>query len=326
MNSAFASPAPAIERDRWGRPLLRVPSGPDAGKKVPHTRATTIAGAIDDKSGLMLWKQRLTALGLTQRRDLLTAIAAADPDDKKTINRLVEEAAEAAGSTAAATTGTALHAFTERIDTGQPVGNVPEEYRADLDAYQAAAAEAGWTVHGVEKFLVLPAYRIAGTADRVIELDGERYIADVKTGSSVAFPHSFAAQLAIYSRSLPWDHDLEATIPWDAPPNQERGLIIHIPAGQGRCDLHWIDLDAGWWAVKLAMQVREWRAQRDLLQPFTTDPLTLTIRRARLVTDLERLWADHQDTWTPQHTAEAARRKKTLGRGPAFRDPHAPAA
>lgn len=309
----LTGPAPTIQRDRWGRPMIHPKPG---AKPVAYTRATTVAGTLDDQFGLTRWKQRMTALGIVARRDLLTALAATSTDDKKALDALCEQAMEAAGASAAATTGTALHAFTERIDRGLDLGHVPAEYEADLDAYQDTARRAGWIVRDVEVFTVNHAFKIAGTADRVVELDGKRYIADVKTGSSVDFPHSFAAQLAIYAHSLPYDIEAGHSVGWDVPPETDKGLIIWLPAGRGHCELKWIDLDAGWEAVRVARWVREWRARKDLTSPFAlpeaNDPVLAAIAAATSEADLSAVWAEHFGRWTPEYTAAAAARKSSL--------------
>lgn len=312
MTSTFTGPAPDLERDRWGRPLIAPPQ-PLGAKAVPYTRATTVAKTLDDSSGLMLWKQRMTALGLVSRRDLLTATAATDPADKKALNKLVEQAADAGGATAAATTGTALHSFTERLDRGLDVGHVPHEYEADLVEYQRLAKEIGWKVHGVEVFTVLDPYKVAGTADRVLEIDGKRYIADLKTGSSVDFHHSWAVQFAIYARGLPYDIENRTRLPWDVIPDQDRALVIHLPAGQGKAAAHWIDIAAGWEAFQMSMKVRTWRTRRDLLSPWRpADPVRDAIEAAASLDELTAVWAANETTWTDAHTGAAAARKKTL--------------
>jgi hypothetical protein len=64
--------------------------------------------------------------------------------------------------------------------------------------------------------------------------------------------------------------------------NRARGLIIHLPAGQGRCELHWVDLVAGWKGVRLALSVRDWRKRKDLHLPYVPiDPVAE--RRAWLI-------------------------------------------
>src|SRR5699024_7224956 len=135
-------------------------------------------------------------------------------------------------------------------------------------------ATKDWEMLHIEQFLVSHSLKTAGTTDRVVRIGDEVYIADLKTGSSVAFPHAWAIQLAIYSRSLRWDEENEHTIPWDKQPNQEKGIVIHLPAGAGKCDLYWVDLEAGWEAARLAFKVREWRARRDLLTPYADGPPT----------------------------------------------------
>src|SRR5690625_2555385 len=324
--TTFTQPAKTIERDRFGRPLILQQNGTDAGKRIPYTRVTTVAGSTDDKHGLITWKSRLTALGLTQRRDLYTAIAATDPEDKRTLNRLANEAADAAGATAAATTGTAIHTFTERHDRGEPIGHIPDEHKADLDAY--AQATAGWKHLAVEQFLVNHEFKTAGTTDRGVESDEQTFTAELTTRSSVNFPLAWAIQLAIYSRSLPWDTENEVTIPWDTQPNQEKGIIIHLPAGKGECSIYWVDLNAGWDAARLAFRVRQWRTNRNLLTPFGSEPPTAptppvvptetddwlldTIRHADSEITLNYLWNTNAHQWADHHTEAAKARKDFL--------------
>lgn len=306
-------PAPDITRDRWGRPML--PPKPGA-KPEPYTRATTVAKTLEDQSALMAWKARMTMLGLVARRDLLTAAAATDSENKRELNRIAEAAADAGGATAAATTGTALHAFTERLDRGIDVGHVPEEHVADLDAYQALADTIGWKVCEVELFTVDHSHRVAGTADRLLEIDGRRYIADIKTGSSVEYHHAWAVQFAIYAHALPWDAEEQCTRPWEVIPDQDRALVIHLPAERGQAYAHWIDIAAGWKAYQQSMWVRSWRKRRDLLTAWEPelrlDAVGVAITLATSVNELTTLWATNQGTWNDQHTRLAAARKAEL--------------
>lgn len=312
MTTEFATPAKELERDRWGRPLIAPPQ-PLGAKPVPYTRATTIAKTLDDSSGLMLWKQRMTMLGLTARRDLLTAAAATDPMDSKALNKLAEQAADAGGATAAATTGTALHAFTERMDRGEDIGHVPDEYQADIAAYERLASDVGWKVRAIEQFTVLDPYKIAGTADRVLEIGGRWYIADIKTSQSVTYHHSWAVQFAIYAHATPYDIEASKRGMWDVPLDLERALVIHLPSGQGKASAHWIDIAAGWEAMRMSLHVREWRKRRDLLAPYAApDPVMDAIAAAGTVDELTAAWAANQTTWSERHTAAAAARKKTL--------------
>lgn len=249
-----------IERDRYGRPLVVPAKG---GKPVAYTRATTIANSLDDASALTAWKMRMAAIGLTTRPDILLSITAAG-DDKLAVNSYIEEAMEVAGASKAANIGTAIHAFTERLDLGQDVGPVPEQYAPDITAYAEATAILN-KLH-IEQFTVLDKYKIAGTPDRVVEYNGEKFIADIKTGR-IDHPNNIAMQLAIYANGSPYDIATATRGSWGEI-NKEKAIIIHLPAGTGTCKLVWIDIKEGWKGVQMAMKVRKWRDQKGLTTQF----------------------------------------------------------
>jgi hypothetical protein len=50
--------------------------------------------------------------------------------------------------------------------------------------------------------------------------------------------------------------------------NQNWGLIIHLPAGTGVCEVYWIDLATGWKGVQVAKIVRELRKNKKVMVPF----------------------------------------------------------
>ena len=85
-------PNTTMPRDRWGRPMVMPPNGKN---RMAYQRTTTFVGVMENTFNLMAWKQRMTVLGIGQRRDLQLAAAAADPDDKKTLNDLAAWTAEA---------------------------------------------------------------------------------------------------------------------------------------------------------------------------------------------------------------------------------------
>lgn len=280
-----------IPRDRWGRPMILPPKGT---RRQAYRRVTTFVGCLDDMNGLIKWKARQVAYGMGQRRDLVMAAAAADPDDKKTLGDVAEKAAEHALSSAGATVGTAVHSLTERIDRGKPLGAVPHEAEADLKAYREATDAIEWL--GIESFRVHDDWKVAGTADRIGRLHGRLKIFDIKTGS-IDFPHKMAMQLAMYARSVPYDI---ATDRRGEDPEQvdlNTGIIIHLPAGQGRCDLYEIDIAKGWGACLLAHKVWDWRGTKELtrLTDPHTEPLApptwaSLIAAAVTVDDLRLIW------------------------------------
>jgi len=246
-----------IERDRYGRPLVVPPKG---GKPVAYTRATTFAGSVDDSVGLVNWKLRMVAKGIAMRPQFLTEFNNAG-DDKLLINKLIEDAMDTAGANAAANLGTQIHHWAEEVDKGAPLDSVPREHKADVYAYLNATSI--WTNKYIEQFCVLDKYKVAGTPDRIVEYNGELFIADIKTGS-LDYPNKMSLQLAIYANALPYDIATATRSSW-GDINKEKGIIIHLPAGTGVCMLHWIDIKQGWKTVQLASKVRQWRDTKRLL-------------------------------------------------------------
>lgn len=280
-----------IPRDRYGRPMVLAPNGK---KRVPYRRTTTFVGCLEDTYNLMAWKNRQVAYGMGQRKDLVLAAAAADPDDKRKLNEIAEKATEHAMASASATTGTALHALTERVDRGQPLGVIPTEYQADIDAYQQATAAIEFTA--IEAFRIHDDWQVAGTTDRIGKLHGRPMIMDIKTGS-IDFPHKMAMQLAMYAHSVPYDIGADKRIVDDERVDVNRGIIIHLPAGEGRCDLYEIDIAKGWGACLLAKKVWNWRGTKGLTalidptkEPARPPTWASLIADARDVDDLRLIW------------------------------------
>ena len=310
----IVTPPPTIARDRYGRPMVVPPAG---GKPVAYTRCTSYIDVIEDKFNLQKWMQRMVALGLASRPDLLLSVTA-HRDDKKQLDRICDDAREASAASAAATTGTALHALTELIDRGDTLPVIPDTATADLNAYRTATADLK-AVH-IEQFCVLDTLQIGGTPDRVVSYQGRRYIADIKTGSSVDWGAlKIAMPLAIYARSHTYHPGTHERGIHEA--DTRRGIVIHLPAGTATCTLHWVDLDVGWEAVKVATKVREQRRIKaaDLYTPFgpTLTPakridLYAAIDRCLTADGVRNLWAEHADEWTDDLTAHATAHITTL--------------
>lgn len=249
-------------RDRYGRPLI-IPKGGD--KPIAYTRPTTIADTLDDRHNLELWMQRQVALGLAARPDLVARIATTDTADKSTLNGICSDARDAAGSSAAANMGTAIHAAVETVNRG---GEPPEMFADVVAEYTAALQRHGLTVNTdhVEQFCVNEPVRAAGTFDMIVELDGHNYIADLKTGSSIAWSgRSFAVQLAIYAGASSYYDVATDTHSNPVDVDRDRAIIVHLPAAGGPCTVHWLDIAAGAEALAHALWVRDWRRNGDLL-------------------------------------------------------------
>lgn len=87
----------------------------------------------------------------------------------------------------AAQRGTAVHALTEHIDRGDPFDI--DDYGADMggyrDAWRAFLRDSRAVIIGIEGRNYHPALRYAGTYDRLMDIDGERGILDIKTTSQL---------------------------------------------------------------------------------------------------------------------------------------------
>lgn len=310
-----------LERDRYGRPLIL---GPD-GKRTPYTRCTTYVSALEDTYNLEKWKMRQVAVGMSLRPDLVMKVAAGK-HDKATVGEAAESALETAGSSAAADIGTALHKFTESDDRGTlDMDTVPALYRPDIAAYRQVMTAGKLTVTQIERFGVNDELRVGGTWDREVTLNRKGYIFDVKTGHD---PLKYGAlkiamQLAVYAHSRAYDVDTGERSDLDV--DLERGIVCHLQAGKGKATLHWVDIAAGWEAVQVARQVREWRSRRGLAEAFEhetavpapdgLDALSIAIKQAQTVTELRTIWATNRDRWTEPHTDLSKTRKTQLTEG-----------
>lgn len=251
--TTFTSPAPVIKRAADGRPYI-IP--PDGGKPKLYSRWSSYGDVLEDTFRLSLWSQRMVAEGLSQRPDLILSVSA-HLGDRNHVDDVCEQAKEYAKASAKATTGTALHTLSELVDDGEVLPELTSEVLADLDAYRVTMADSGLKVLASEQFVVHDEVGAAGTFDRIVEYQGQRYIADLKTGRIDYGIGKIAVQLAGYSRSLAYDAGTGERTGLDV--DQNNGLIIHLPSGEARCELVWVNLTEGWAGVELAQAVRAYR-------------------------------------------------------------------
>lgn len=319
--AAVGTPDDGQEFDRWGR--YKIPH-PVTGKPAAWTRATTYAKSIADTFALTKWQMRMAVKGLASRADLYALAASTPVDDRDRLDKIAEDAKEAAAASAGANSGTALHAFTEQLDRGEQP-KVPAPWDADVRAYQATLAGHGVGVgrEYIECKTVIPALGVAGTFDRINTYRGGLIIGDLKTGKNLEYGWlEIAIQLALYSRGTHiWDPRTRTFRPMPAV-DQNIALVYHLPAGQARCDIYEVDIAAGWEAAQLCGEVREWRKRKGLARQLqtpvpglvTTDDLAYLIDTATTVAELERLWtvSTAHGRWTPGHTLAARARKNVL--------------
>jgi hypothetical protein len=176
----------------------------------------------------------------------------------------------------------------------------------------------------IEQLTVLDSHKIAGTPDRISTLPtGQRVIFDLKTGSLDFGIGKIAMQLAVYAHSAIYNVDTFERTPHNA--DKTVGIIAHLPAGSGKCELVEVDLVAGWEAVQLAKEVREWRTRKGLSKPYVPrtivpeparpvviDNVIALINACDTVDALEGVYELHIGEWKNEHTAAAAERKALL--------------
>jgi hypothetical protein len=260
-------PRPEPPLDRWGR--YKIPD-PVTGKERGWTRATTWAKSIADAHDLMNWHLRRAALGFSQRRELTVAVAAIlDPESdegKRQLDRLISRAEDVSGANERNTLGTALHSFCEAVDTGRKI-QVPAPFDADIADYKRLTRTLKISRNYVERICLIRELGVAGTMDRVVKFHHAELplIADIKTGKDLRrqWPE-IAIQLALYAHAdTIWDVEVEHHRPM-LKVDQEKALVIHLPAGEGRGQLHIVDIKAGWEMALECNKIRAWRTRRDL--------------------------------------------------------------
>lgn len=248
----------------------------------------------------------MVLVGAQKRPSLLDAVAELDPSvpgDKRKLDALAERAMDVSGANDKREKGTYLHDLSEYADRGEQLpAHVSQQDVEDMMAYMAETAAL--TVHAVEQFVVCSELGVGGTYDRTYGYEGPGplgkpisgpFIGDLKTGSVEYGGLKMAMQLAIYSRAKKYDHtrfpapnrdeDEKGFQKWKKvevspeeaakaysvpePVNQDWGIIVHLPSGEGVCKLYWVDLNVGWKAAQLALDIRAMRSlSRKALVPF----------------------------------------------------------
>jgi hypothetical protein len=253
---------PAVDdfrRDHNKWPLIMQPDG----IRIAYRRCSKAAKEVEDTFNLERHDNRNIAYGMAYDSSLVARLIAlgGDPSTwdwptKEKVHDICDGARVTAKAHKGADIGTAVHHLTHRLDRGEDV--IAGPYQADLEAYRATMVGHGLECpqEYIECRIVNDLLRMAGSADRIVQVDGIYRIADIKTGATIDFGGlGWAAQLAAYAGGLLYDVATEQRIP-TPPIDQQVGYIIHLPAGQGRCDIYEVDLVAGHRAAELANEIR----------------------------------------------------------------------
>lgn len=261
-----------VRRDRWKRPLIKQADGSEVG----YTRASSLGGVLEDSFGLEAWKLRCVAFGIGHSRALHVSAASVQTVDEAALATVVEKALDVARTGDKAMIGTALHALTERVDRDEPIPDIGEDRHA-LAAY-AEVMRRCFRVVATELFVAHDGLQTAGTFDRIVETlhpmtlptgeilpAGTRLVLDIKTsGTARYFGIKFAVQLAVYQGGKLYDAATGKRTEHGAHPDW--AVILHVPSGGTTAELHWVDLQAGRYLADLAVEVKNARKVKGLVQ------------------------------------------------------------
>jgi hypothetical protein len=292
----------AVPRDRWQRPLIWLPDG---SKRVPYARASSYGGQIEDKTNLQKWELRQVVRGMAIDPSLVKAVPEVALDranqteqfsknDKDALNRIAEQAKEAAGSSDKAGLGTAIHAATEYVDRGESLDGLDPLLVDRANAYYEATSEAGLRHLSIETFGVEDENQVAGTWDRYSTarwFGGKNRIADVKTSGSMAFAGiDFLVQLAEYAHMSAYELDGTRTPHENC--DMEKAVIIHVDRNMGGpVEIFEIDIALGWKYAHLARQIIMSRRKAGTAGAFVElSPESVAIRSAQTRDELLELW------------------------------------
>lgn len=271
-----------------------------------YTRVTNFVKTIEDRFNIERWQQRMVGVGLALQPDLLDQIRphVSTLDTKATkdaLNDLMSEAREIAGASKAADTGTLLHDLAERLDRGEEF-DIPVEHQADLDEYRRVMAINGVRTDPsfMENVILHHGYNLAGRFDRLVRLDGFALpmVGDLKTGSIDFGLDSIAAQLHVYASADEIYDPATDTLSPMPKVDQDYGLIIHLPQGEARCELHLVDLNRGREVAELCKAVKAQRSNRLKTERYN---LPATDRARNLTARVQTLIERHPEA--AQHLA-----------------------
>ena len=268
MSAATFGTPKKLER-QYGKPLIQLPGSEETAE---YDRASSFGKSIDNGAGLAYWAKCMVIKGASLDSELTASAMPLEYDtDKSKLHELAERAMTLAGAGNKASSGTAMHAWTDLVDSGRELPkNVPPAVLADLDAYRRATE--GLEHLAAERFVVCDELRAAGSFDRltrVLDVDpwpswlrGKVVIGDLKTGNAEGAIAGIAVQLSIYARSCYYDIQTGERTPIGA--DQGVGLVIHLPLGQGIAQILAVDLVVGWEGALAAQRASAYQAKARL--------------------------------------------------------------
>lgn len=287
---------------------------PGTGKLVRYKRVTSFNKVVHDRANLEAWTLREIVDELPRHPDLVAAVLTANGDKKK-LNKIVKQIRDRRGMDRAATLGSAIHAATEAVQSGQPVPNLGD-YQADVDAYLKAVEP--FLVIDREQFGISDTYGICGSWDGTFQIKRSGRLPfrfDIKTGSvNLGYLDEIAQQLASYTVMVPYDQSTgERAEPIEL--DVTRGLVVKVWPGQAQVDLIWVPLEKAMRTL-LPLSQRIFEARNSQTKGYAfelaneinvpavddSDPIEAAIAAVTGDPDeakaqLKAIWAEHREAW-----------------------------
>lgn len=240
-------PKPAITRDRYHRYTY---------EGVTYPGVTSIVGVIDKSKPLMVWASRLTAEAALEQLDTLPDMVR--KNGRAGVVRLLTDQSSWRRDEAASI-GTAIHEFAERVANGDELGEVPESIRVRVHHYVDWFAASGWKRRITEALVVNPTLGYGGTLDLLaFDEQGRTVLADVKSGKSI-YPET-TLQLLAYGEA-------EVIAPQGSPtaypmPSVDRYVVLHVTeSGVETIELEPTDDDRE--ALRSCIPLSRWKAAKE---------------------------------------------------------------
>jgi hypothetical protein len=192
-----------------------------------------------------------------------------------------------------------MHRVLELILLNRHHELLTEQQQRDAEVLQRTLDRYGLTpVDGLcEQFVAYPSYRVTGRFDAVMERpDGSVILVDLKSGArAIEYPQSVSVQLALYARAGHVSAAIEGVgntvqvTEWRTMPgrlDRKYGYVLLVEPDATVGSLHRVDIEHGWVAAQLALELVNWRKRKDdLVAPVDpwregTDDVTPFVRMA----------------------------------------------
>jgi hypothetical protein len=210
---------------------------------------TTILSGGLPKPVLVNWAKKYTAEYAVNNFTALTELVKADPQGA--IDWL--KGAAYRERDRKADLGTYVHAAMEAYSLGKPFPEWPEAVRPRMEAFKRFVEKRAPNYVATEASVYNRSERYAGTLDAIIDLDGRRYVLDMKSSKDI-YP-DVALQLAAYRHAefigLP---DGSEEPMWET----DGALALHLADGEdGQGEWKLLEVDAGEDTLRYFLYVRE---------------------------------------------------------------------